>query len=381
MNILVIGSGVLGLTAAYNLVDDGHDVTIVDKSGPYAQASNRSFAWINSNHKLPAAYYELNRAGITAHEEFQAKFASRSDWFHQQGCVMFDTSPDREVGYEDRAREAGNLGYPVERIDEQQLGALEPKIDWPIDSALFFPIEGHLDNDVFGQVVQDLLREAGVVPEIAEVIRFETSQDRVRVEFADSTDRTYDQVVLAAGAESGNIAARSGLVLPVADLSQPGPRTHSMLGITVPTDVELNRVIISDRINVRPRHDGSMFVQVPYVEDRTEEGDSPELFEEVRRVMESELSGLFHKNIPMSRVILSGRSFPEDGLSIVGYLDEHQRAYSLVTHSGMTLAPLLGGLVAKELQGDTSSLLGAFRPARFAEGVTTAQTSKFIGRQ
>src|SRR5699024_11187658 len=121
MKILIIGAGVLGLTAAFNLVNDGHEVTIVDKTGPYAQASSRSFAWVNANHKLPAEYYELNRAGITAHENFQRLHADRGTWFHQRGCIMWDSSSDREKGCEERANEAAELGYPVERVDGQRL--------------------------------------------------------------------------------------------------------------------------------------------------------------------------------------------------------------------------------------------------------------------
>jgi glycine/D-amino acid oxidase-like deaminating enzyme len=381
MKILVIGAGVLGLTTAFNLVEDGHDVTIVDKTGPYAQASNRSFAWINANHKLPAEYHRLNRAGITAHEEFQKRFASHGTWFHQHGCIMFDSSPDKATGYDERFTESTKLDYPVERIDSDRLRELEPAVLWPAESGLFFPLEAHLDNEAFGSLIEGFLEEADVAPEVAEVVRVETNEHGTTVEFSDGGTRKFDQVIIAAGAESGAIADRSGFLLPVADLTQPGPRTHSLLGVTASTGVALNRIIISDKINVRPRRDGSMFVQIPSVEARTEEGENPELLDEVRVVMESELESLFGKHIPVDRVIFSGRSFPEDGLSIVGYLDKHHRSYSLVTHSGMTMAPLLGRLVAEEVRGDISHFLNAFRPSRFAEGIAQESPTNFIGRQ
>lgn len=381
MKILVIGAGVLGLTTAFNLVEDRHDVTIVDKTGPYAQASSRSFAWINANHKLPSEYHRLNRAGIAAHEDFQKRFASHGTWFRQHGCIMFNSSPDKATGLDERFDESAELDYPVERIDSDRLRELEPTVNWPAESGLFFPLEAHLDNEAFGNLVEGFLEGANVAPEVAEVIRVETSADGASVEFADGGTRNFDQVIIAAGADSGAIADRSGLLLPVADLSHPGPRTHSLLGVTAPTDVNLNRIIISDKINVRPRLDGSMFVQIPSVEARTEEGESPELLDEVRAVMEAELETLFDTHIPVERVIFSGRSFPEDGLSIVGYLDEHHRAYSLVTHSGMTMAPLLGRLIADEVRGDSSHLLSTFRPSRFTKGITQESPTNFIGRQ
>lgn len=381
MKTLVIGAGVLGLATAWNLKNDGHEVTIVDKVGKYAGASRRSFAWINANHKLPEAYHRLNAAGVEAHEKLQAKLSEHGTWFHQSGCILSDSSSNAPENYAARVQESQDFGYPVESVDRSRLRDLEPEIRWPADTALFFPKDGHLDNFTFGDLMHDLLAKAGVDVLVREVKNVATSSSDAEVAFADGGIETFDQVVIAAGAESSPIAQRSGLTLPVASLDSPGPRTHSLLGITSPTEVGLSRVIISDRINVRPRSDGSMFVQVPPVEHRTEDGESPELLEEIRQVMEESLQELFETAIPVAKVIFSGRSFPEDGLSIVGYLDDAHRIYSLVTHSGMTLAPLLGRLVANELAGHTEELLQEFRPSRFVDGVNSSVPTDFIGRQ
>ncbi|GAA1555308.1 FAD-binding oxidoreductase [Brevibacterium picturae] len=381
MNILVIGAGVLGLVTAWNLNEDGHDVTIVDKIGKYAGASHRSFAWINANHKLPESYHRLNAAGVEAHESLQKEFAAQGTWFHQRGCILSDSTSDAQENYTARVQESNEFGYPVETVDRARLLELEPGIAWPTDTALFFPKDGHLDNFTFGDLIDDLLAKAGVDVGVREVENVETTSSSAEVTFADGGVESFDQVVIAAGAESGPIAARSGLTLPVASLDSPGPRTHSLLGITAPTEVALSRVIISDRINVRPRSDGSMFVQVPPVEHRTEEGESTELLEEVRTVMEESLQELFETAIPVDEVVFSGRSFPEDGVSIVGYLDDAHRIYSLVTHSGMTLAALLGRLVANELDGGKEELLEDFRPSRFRHGIVPESSDSFIGKQ
>ena len=56
--------------------------------------------------------------------------------------------------------------------------------------------------------------------------------------------------------------------------------------------------------------------------------------------------------------------------------------YAVVTHSGMTLGPLVGRLTAEELEGTESELLADFRPSRFASGeVESADFDYFIGRQ
>lgn len=383
MNILVIGAGVLGLSASHALTQAGHTVDLVEREGVYAGASHRSFAWINANHKLPEAYYRLNAAGIAAHHDFQEEHAEKGTWYHTGGCILADSSAAAAATYEDRFAEAEELGYPVERIDRTRLNALEPAAKWAegIDQALFFPTEGHLENDLIGRVFVDLLAEAGVEVRLAEVDALTPGPDGVEVTFAGLTPQTYDKVVIAAGAESRVIAERSGLRLPVASLDEPGPRTHSLLGVTAPTDVELHRVIISDTINVRPRHDGRLLVQIPELEERTSEGESEELLNEVKLGMEAALNEFFDTEIEVETVIFSGRSFPEDGLSIVGYLDPNERVYSLVTHSGMTLGPLLGRLTASEIGGATEDLLSEFRPSRFGDEVEQVEQGSFIGRQ
>ncbi|MDT7623736.1 MAG: hypothetical protein QOF99_4637, partial [Pseudonocardiales bacterium] len=51
-----------------------------------------------------------------------------------------------------------------------------------------------------------------------------------------------------------------------------------------------------------------------------------------------------------------------------GPLPSAPRLYVVATHSGVTLAPLLGTLVAEEILGAPQPLLAAFRPDRLLDG-------------
>ena len=73
----------------------------------------------------------------------------------------------------------------------------------------------------------------------------------------------------------------------------------------------------------------------------------------------------------MDRWWLAYRAMPADRLPIVGPLPWLDQLYLAVSHSGVTLAPVLGRLVAKEVaDGTTDGLLAPFRPGRFAERTT-----------
>lgn len=65
------------------------------------------------------------------------------------------------------------------------------------------------------------------------------------------------------------------------------------------------------------------------------------------------------------------RAMPSDRLPIIGPLPWLDSLYLAVSHSGVTLAPVLGRLIAREVATETADgLLAPFRPARFAERAT-----------
>lgn len=59
------------------------------------------------------------------------------------------------------------------------------------------------------------------------------------------------------------------------------------------------------------------------------------------------------------------RSVAVDGLPVAGVAPAVENLYLLVSHSGATLAPILGELAAAELLGERSEALEPYRPARF----------------
>jgi len=60
------------------------------------------------------------------------------------------------------------------------------------------------------------------------------------------------------------------------------------------------------------------------------------------------------------------RPMPGDGHTIAGRLPGLDNAWVIATHSGITLGPLLGQLIADEIgRGTPSALLAPFRPERF----------------
>jgi glycine/D-amino acid oxidase-like deaminating enzyme len=98
--------------------------------------------------------------------------------------------------------------------------------------------------------------------------------------------------------------------------------------------------------------------------DTPEEADHPlavQILEHARRVVPA-LGGAGIESVRLGRRVL-----PEDGHSIVGWAPGVEGLYVVATHSGVTMAPALGELVAREVAGETAAdELGPFRLERFA---------------
>jgi glycine/D-amino acid oxidase-like deaminating enzyme len=172
--------------------------------------------------------------------------------------------------------------------------------------------------------------------------------------------------VLAAGAEAVQVAAGVGLEVPT--VSSP-----AMLAQTRPLPPLTDKVVYlpggpGPPVHLRQRADGSVLVG-----ERTQETPVADPGARHARVLLAQAARCFPAlaGVPVERWWLAWRAMPADGLPIVGPLPWLEGLYLAVSHSGVTLAPVLGRLIAREVADQTADgLLAPFRPGRFAERTT-----------
>ena len=70
-HVVVVGAGIGGLAASLVLSRVAGQVTLVERAGVAQGTTGSTFAWINSNQKVPEDYYALNLAGVRAHRELR----------------------------------------------------------------------------------------------------------------------------------------------------------------------------------------------------------------------------------------------------------------------------------------------------------------------
>jgi glycine/D-amino acid oxidase-like deaminating enzyme len=169
-----------------------------------------------------------------------------------------------------------------------------------------------------------------------------------------------DAVVNATGAEATSVAEMVGRELPL-DVF-PG----LLVRVAVPGE-PLRHLMHTPLINVRPDGPGYILMHHDSVDERltddfagTEDPLCAELLERAQLV----LPALGEVEVVEARFGM--RPVPADGHSCVGALSEIPGYYEAVTHSGVTLGPLIGRLLAREiLTGEIDPLIAPFRADRF----------------
>jgi glycine/D-amino acid oxidase-like deaminating enzyme len=142
-----------------------------------------------------------------------------------------------------------------------------------------------------------------------------------------------------------------------------------LLAITAPAAVRLTRFVRAPGVDVRPDGGGRLMLAPGGADQLPADvaGDEDAVRGRARRMAEAAaglLPGLTGTDLEAVRV--GRRAIPADGLPAVGRFDPADRLYHVITHSGVTLAPILGRLVAREIaEGQPVAELEPWRPSRF----------------
>ncbi|GAA0340695.1 FAD-binding oxidoreductase [Actinoallomurus spadix] len=358
MRVLVIGAGVIGAAVAAGLTRRGAWVTVLEQRFPGAGTTGTSFAWVNANAKDPDDYFALNHTAVHAYH------ALGGDGFVPTGHLEWANGETRRLELSARVERLRDREYAVERITARRAAELEPDLAAQPDGTdyVLFPEEGHVIPAVLLARLLGEARDRGARVETGAAVREITSgRGGVSVTLADGGVRAADVLVCCAGRWTG------GLVdVPVLDPRVSGATTNGFLVTTTPVPARLGRVLTGDRLNVRPDGGGRLLLQAldldgsadPETQPRDDVG--PEMLARLPEVLSAT------EGVRVERTRVGQRAMPADGRTVAGFTDAAARVYTVVTHSGITLAPLLGDLVAGEVYGKESALLRPFRPERFA---------------
>ena len=363
VRVVVIGAGIIGAAVAAGLTRRGAQVTLLEERFPGAGTTGTSFAWVNARNKEPEPYFTLNHAAVHAHH------ALEGGGFVATGHLECATGDAHLAELLARVERLRDREYAVERITAGRAVSLEPGLATQPDGTeyVLFPEEGHVFPALLLARFLGEARDGGARVEIGAAAReIKSNAGGVTVILDDGGMRVADIVVACAGRWTDLLVD-----VPMLDPRVSGAVTNGFLVTTTAVPARLSRVLTTDRLNMRPDGAGRLLMQALDLDGAADPDLPPgdEIGGEMLARLPDVLTATDGTRVEQARV--GQRAIPADGLTVAGFTDPAARVYVVATHSGITLAPLLADLVAAEVLGKESALLGPFRPGRFSAAVTT----------
>ncbi|AZO26264.1 FAD-binding oxidoreductase [Mesorhizobium sp. M1B.F.Ca.ET.045.04.1.1] len=351
--VIVIGAGIIGASIAWHLTKAGARVTIVFGSGAGGVATPNSFAWINASWGNPETYFRLRIRAMAEWERLAKDLPGLPlAWC---GGLCWDQPADRLEAY---AAEHSSWGYGIERIGAMQAARIEPNLAELPEFALYVAEEGVAEPVATARALLADAERRGARIVNATVDRLALSNGQVMGVVVSGETIAADEVVIAAGAGSPEIAATAGIRIPIE--TPPGLIVHSRSYKKL-----LNGLVLADKLHMRQTAEGRIIAGSDF--GGGDPGENPEataraLFEATKAMLR-DADGLefdFHT--------VGYRPTPADGFPIVSRADGVGGLYVAVTHSGITLAPAVGLFAAREiLDGERDALLAPYALSRFGQ--------------
>ena len=409
--VIVLGGGIVGLSTAYYLIQEGHEVTIIDKGRLDSGASHVNAGYLTPSHIVPMAapgmiskgmkwmfnakspFYikprfdlDLIRWGLKfikscTNEHVQRSMKSILDInllskklylemlksesfdFHLEtkGLLMAYKTSHAEKEESEISKWAKDLGIKVEQFSKEQVLKTQPDIAMDIAGAFWYKSDAHSTPELFINNLKDYLIKKGVGFKLESTVKyFQKNNKQIQKVVTDKGIFEADEFVLSTGAWSQQILKDLGIKLFI----QPGKGYR--LNVYKPTGITLPAILLESKVAVTPMDGFTRFggtMEISGINDRTN-------IKRVHAIADSVTKYYPTLEIPKTSIndVQSGlRPLSPDGLPFIGRHSKIKNMVLATGHSmmGWSLGPATGQLVTEVISDRKTSMdLKPFLPER-----------------
>jgi D-amino-acid dehydrogenase len=410
--VIVVGGGVIGVSAAYYLRQAGFGVTLLDKDDICAGSSYGNGGLVVPSHSIPlaapgvwlqglkwmwspespfyikprldpalAAWLWRFRAACTPAHLTRAvpvlrdlSFASLALFRELAGIDGLDFGYRQDgalavfrtrAGYDEAVHLAhllGEVGIATRLLDGAAARALEPSLQPGVIGGILFPDDAHLVPDRFVTGLARAAAAAGVdIRTGTEVIGFRARGRRIAAVETTRGDVEADQVVLAAGAWSPGLGRAAGVRLPI----QPA-KGYSVTYARPDDGPRRPLLLLEVKAGVTPMGDALRFAGTLELAGLDLSIDRRRV-DAIVRSARGYVAGV--DGLRLREIWRGLRPCTPDGLPILGRSERVENLVLATGHAmiGVSLGPVTGKLVAQLCAGEKPMIdLHALRAERFA---------------
>jgi glycine/D-amino acid oxidase-like deaminating enzyme len=364
IDLTIVGLGIVGASAAYAATRAGARVVGFDAGVPGEGTSGTSFAWLNSVRKEPEAYHRLNADGMAAHVELARELGVAAG-HHPGGSLEWADSDASRAELRERVARLSRRGYPAEWITADRARAMEPALAIPddVEEVAFYAADAWLDAPrLIRALLTEACRRGAEIREHAPVRSLRVRGRRLEALEVDDGRVTTDAVLVCVGPATQAFLNPLGVHMPVG-------RVPGLLAVTSPPAAPLRRVVHAPGVHLRPDAGRGLLLGAEDVDAPAAQASSPTQLDELAALLLERATRVMPSAGAMKIVDrrVGVRPMPADRHTIAGRIPGLDNAWLIATHSGVTLGPLLGRLIAQEIvDGTSDATLAPFRPERFA---------------
>ena len=376
--IIIVGAGIVGSSIAYHLTKMGAEVTVIERDRPAAHASGRNFGWLHASYPTqPYSFHHLLRLSLLAYHKLETEIDIDIHW---GGSFEWHASKVSQKMLAQEVEVQQGYGVPIEMISGEQAHELEPNVKFDKEASMAF---SKSDGAVYAiEVVNEFLRKT---INLGGQVLYPVTYENVKVKRGKIVavrtsigEIEADRVVFACGIDADEL-----LKIDVLKTSK-----SEIILRTQPMKKVIDRVIILPSFNIHQEKDGTVIIGAANTTEGAPVGglsgapishldrlaSMPESFpdaalekqhvERILAIVQQFIPQL--KTVELEKVVIGWIPSTHNGGPVVGHFKNIPGAYLATTNSGVTLAPIIGELVAMELlDGVETNLLADFRPDRF----------------
>jgi sarcosine oxidase subunit beta len=221
-DVVVVGAGIVGCSAAYHLAADGAGaVLLIDREDAVGRGSTGACAGGFRHQFTSEVNVRLSQASIPMILGFEEEHGISVD-VSQDGYLFVVRDEETWRHFESGLAEQRALGVEVEVLEADGAAALIPGLDVSdVVGATFGPRDGIADPGGLTQGYATIAQRSGVAVSLGtEVLAIRTAGDRVEGVLTAGGEVSTPNVVLATGAWSRVLGLTAGIDLPI----EPVPR-------------------------------------------------------------------------------------------------------------------------------------------------------------